>query len=138
MTESKIDILLMSPPCQPFTRQGKKLDDNDKRTKSFFYLLNEILPKLLPKSIIIENVKNFEDSRTREKLIEFLEKYGYQFEEFLLSPLDLGVPYQRSRYFLVASMEKKEFKNLKESLGNFPVLGANNLVNDDAKKQIFT
>jgi len=30
----KFDMLLMSPPCQPFTRLGMKKDMEDPRTKS--------------------------------------------------------------------------------------------------------
>ena len=32
----------MSPPCQPFTRVGKKQDNKDKRTNSFFIVLDRI------------------------------------------------------------------------------------------------
>ena len=38
------DMILMSPPCQPFTRVGNQRDENDLRTKSFYYLLDN-LPK---------------------------------------------------------------------------------------------
>lgn len=40
LDEMKIDMIVMSPPCQPFTRVGKKLDDEDIRTKSFLHLLS--------------------------------------------------------------------------------------------------
>ena len=38
------ELVMMSPPCQPFTRNGLKLDDQDARTASFFHLLNEVSP----------------------------------------------------------------------------------------------
>jgi tRNA (cytosine38-C5)-methyltransferase len=37
-------MILMSPPCQPFTRVGKKRDNEDIRTKSFLHLL-DLLPQ---------------------------------------------------------------------------------------------
>lgn len=44
MIESlSINTILMSPPCQPFTRVGKKGDCNDVRTKSFLHLLQILL-----------------------------------------------------------------------------------------------
>ncbi|XP_073857250.1 tRNA (cytosine(38)-C(5))-methyltransferase isoform X14 [Macaca fascicularis] len=60
------DMILMSPPCQPFTRIGRQGDMTDSRTNSFLYILN-ILPRLqkLPKYILLENVKGFEVSSTR-------------------------------------------------------------------------
>ncbi|KAG8573747.1 hypothetical protein GDO81_012530 [Engystomops pustulosus] len=38
------DMILMSPPCQPFTRIGLQGDVSDPRAKSFLYVL-EILPR---------------------------------------------------------------------------------------------
>ena len=32
-------LWMMSPPCQPFTRQGKKLDLKDERTSGFTHIL---------------------------------------------------------------------------------------------------
>nr|XP_019956937.1 PREDICTED: tRNA (cytosine(38)-C(5))-methyltransferase [Paralichthys olivaceus] len=37
------DMILMSPPCQPFTRIGLQGDIHDLRTKSFLYIL-DVLP----------------------------------------------------------------------------------------------
>ena len=58
----KLDILwVMSPPCQPFTRQGniKGLEDN--RTEGFKQLLNILSEtKYKPRYFALENVKNFE------------------------------------------------------------------------------
>jgi tRNA (cytosine38-C5)-methyltransferase len=54
-------IWVMSPPCQPFTRQGKQLDLNDERTKGFKQLVNILnKTKNLPEYLLLENVKNFE------------------------------------------------------------------------------
>jgi len=35
-----VDMILMSPPCQPFTRVGKQQDVDDARTKSFLHVLD--------------------------------------------------------------------------------------------------
>ncbi|XP_053429155.1 tRNA (cytosine(38)-C(5))-methyltransferase isoform X3 [Nycticebus coucang] len=81
------DMILMSPPCQPFTRIGLRGDMTDPRTNSFLYFL-DILPRLrkLPKYILLENVKGFEVSSTRDLLIQTMENCGFQYQEFLLSP----------------------------------------------------
>lgn len=42
--EWAIDLLAMSPPCQPFSRLGRQKDLNDCRTNSFVHLMN-IFPK---------------------------------------------------------------------------------------------
>ncbi|XP_027632043.1 tRNA (cytosine(38)-C(5))-methyltransferase isoform X4 [Tupaia chinensis] len=76
------DMILMSPPCQPFTRLQK-----------------------LPKYILLENVKGFEVSSSRDLLIQTIENCGFQYQEFLLSPTSLGIPNSRLRYFLIAKLQ---------------------------------
>ncbi|XP_063306850.1 tRNA (cytosine(38)-C(5))-methyltransferase isoform X1 [Pelobates fuscus] len=104
------DMILMSPPCQPFTRIGLQGDVSDPRAKSFLYFLG-ILPRLqkLPSYIILENVKGFESSVARENLIKTLQTCGYHYQEFLLSPTCLGIPNSRLRYFLIAKLQKEQF-----------------------------
>ncbi|CAO2594920.1 tRNA (cytosine(38)-C(5))-methyltransferase, partial [Lemmus lemmus] len=102
------NMILMSPPCQPFTRIGLQGDMTDPRTNSFLYIL-DILPRLqnLPKYILLENVKGFEVSSTRELLIQTMEACGFQHQEFLLSPSSLGIPNSRLRYFLIAKLQSE-------------------------------
>ncbi|XP_035298703.1 tRNA (cytosine(38)-C(5))-methyltransferase isoform X1 [Cricetulus griseus] len=102
------NMILMSPPCQPFTRIGLQGDMTDPRTNSFLYIL-DILPRLqkLPKYILLENVKGFEVSSTRGLLIQTIEACGFQHQEFLLSPSSLGIPNSRLRYFLIAKLQSE-------------------------------
>ncbi|KAL8165119.1 UNVERIFIED_CONTAM: hypothetical protein K2H54_029668 [Gekko kuhli] len=104
------DMILMSPPCQPFTRIGRQGDTSDPRTRSFLYIL-DILPRLTrrPKYILLENVKGFETSMARDELIQTLRKCGFTYQEFLLSPTCLGVPNSRLRYFLIARLQSEPF-----------------------------
>uniref|UniRef100_G3UTH9 tRNA (cytosine(38)-C(5))-methyltransferase n=2 Tax=Meleagris gallopavo TaxID=9103 RepID=G3UTH9_MELGA len=104
------DMILMSPPCQPFTRIGLQGDVSDPRTKSFLYIL-DILPRLqkLPKYLLLENVKGFESSSARNELLRTLETCGFEYQEFLLSPTCLGIPNSRLRYFLIAKLHQEPF-----------------------------
>ena len=96
-------LWLMSPPCQPFTRQGSQRDKADARAESFLRLL-DVVPSLKnkPSHLLVENVVGFETSETREALLETLDANGFEFREFILSPRMFGVPYSRPRYFCVA------------------------------------
>ncbi|XP_054478789.1 tRNA (cytosine(38)-C(5))-methyltransferase [Anoplopoma fimbria] len=99
------DMLLMSPPCQPFTRIGLQGDIADPRTKSFLYIL-DLLPRLsrLPRFILLENVKGFESSSARDRLVKTLMECGYTFQEIMVSPTSVGIPNSRLRYFLTAKL----------------------------------
>uniref|UniRef100_A0A8C1PYT3 tRNA (cytosine(38)-C(5))-methyltransferase n=1 Tax=Cyprinus carpio TaxID=7962 RepID=A0A8C1PYT3_CYPCA len=93
------DVILMSPPCQPFTRIGLQGDVADPRTKSFLYIL-ELLPRLSkrPSFILLENVKGFETSAARDALLKTLRECDYSFQEFLISPTSLGIPNSRGSF----------------------------------------
>uniref|UniRef100_A0A8C5A968 tRNA (cytosine(38)-C(5))-methyltransferase n=1 Tax=Gadus morhua TaxID=8049 RepID=A0A8C5A968_GADMO len=132
------DMILMSPPCQPFTRIGLQGDTSDPRTKSFLYIL-DLLPRLavLPRFILLENVKGFETSSARDSLLNTLRDCGYTFQEILVSPTSLGIPNSRLRYFLIAkappgsfsfetsSEVRQPYTNLWSFLGNMTNISQN-------------
>ncbi|KAK9885389.1 hypothetical protein WA026_010886 [Henosepilachna vigintioctopunctata] len=104
----RADTILMSPPCQPFTRNGLKGDMNDSRTSALMHIL-DILPKLKVSNVLIENVKGFEISNMRNVLIQVLKKCNFTFQEFLLNPMDLGIPNSRLRYYCLAKKHPQKF-----------------------------
>ncbi|XP_069368987.1 tRNA (cytosine(38)-C(5))-methyltransferase isoform X2 [Paralichthys olivaceus] len=106
------DMILMSPPCQPFTRIGLQGDIHDLRTKSFLYIL-DVLPRLhkLPRFILLENVKGFESSSARNLLVKTLMECGYTFQEIMVSPTSVGIPNSRLRYFLIAKIATKNISD---------------------------
>eukprot|EP00041_Stephanoeca_diplocostata_P025053 m.647756 g.647756 ORF g.647756 m.647756 type:complete len:381 (+) comp22659_c0_seq6:169-1311(+) len=100
------DLWTMSPPCQPFTRAGKQMDVNDARTKSFLSILDMLSSMTSkPKYLLLENVKGFESSVARTTLVTTLEACGYAYQEYLLTPEQLGIPNSRMRYYLIAVLE---------------------------------
>ncbi|KAK9682647.1 hypothetical protein RND81_10G087100 [Saponaria officinalis] len=105
-------VWLLSPPCQPYTRQGLQKDSSDARAFSFLNIL-ELIPQLshAPLMLFVENVVGFETSDTHNKMIEVLSETGYVTQEFILSPLQFGVPYSRPRYFCLAKSKPLCFKH---------------------------
>lgn len=102
------DCWTMSPPCQPYTRQGKQEASKDSRAKSFLHLLDKLLEmKVPPQLIFLENVKGFEQSDTRQIFVDTLKSINYTFKEFLLTPTDFGIPNSRLRYYMVATLDNK-------------------------------
>ena len=104
--EGAADVWTLSPPCQPFTRGGREADDEDPRSRSLISLMR-ILEELKdpPMWIVLENVKNFELSRTRTAVVRALRNqrhHRYRVRECLASPLEVGIPNHRLRYYLVA------------------------------------
>ena len=96
-------LWLLSPPCQPYTRLGKRRDHKDSRAAALLHLIS-LLPKLShpPTHLMLENVVGFETSETAQRLRHVLSSLGYDWREYHISPTDLGLPNQRLRYFLLA------------------------------------
>ena len=112
------DIFTLSPPCQPFTRQGKKGDSDDRRTDSFFHMMHIMATMSSPpRYLMVENVLGFEVSSTRQHLIQLLTGMGYSFQEFLLSPKQFGIPNSRLRYYLLAKLTPLTFSRSVSSSG---------------------
>ena len=98
------NIWTMSPPCQPFTTTdaSKQLGGLDKRNKAFTHimkLLKEVTVK--PEMIVFENVKGFENSLVHMEWMEVLKAQGYVWRQYRCSPLSLGVPMNRTRFYMV-------------------------------------
>ena len=104
------DLVHMSPPCQPFTRQGLRRDYRDRRTDSFFHLMHIIAEMRTPPTyVLMENVQGFESSHTRNEFTGILTNAGYTYQEFLLSPKQFGIPNSRLRYYLLAKKRPLDF-----------------------------
>ncbi|KAI5448389.1 tRNA (cytosine(38)-C(5))-methyltransferase 2 isoform X2 [Lathyrus oleraceus] len=96
----------------PVNLTRDKKDTGDARAFSFLQIL-ELIPFLLqpPSMLFVENVVGFETSDTHAKLIEILEKTNFITQEFILSPLQFGIPYSRPRYFCLAKRKPSSFGN---------------------------
>uniref|UniRef100_T1ITE8 DNA methyltransferase 2 n=1 Tax=Strigamia maritima TaxID=126957 RepID=T1ITE8_STRMM len=102
------DLVWMSPPCQPFTRNGLKKDKMDHRTDSFLNILENLkLIRKKPKFILLENVKGFETSETHDLLTQTLNDCGYELNEYLLCPRQFGIPNSRLRYYMIAKLSEE-------------------------------
>ena len=95
---------LLSPPCQPYSRQGLQLGARDGRSAALLHLL-DVLERAdaaaLPAFLLLENVAGFESSETRRRLHAVLAARGLATREVWASPSP-GVPSQRTRYFMLA------------------------------------
>ena len=102
LNKLKPDVIMMSPPCQPFTRVGRKLDVSDPRCASFLHLVDILSQLETVAYILMENVLGFETSEMRDLFVKALKHSNFHFREFLLSPESVDIPNSRTRYFLLA------------------------------------
>ena len=100
----------MSPPCQPFTRQGNCEGLSDNRSTAFKHLINELFLKTeyKPDYFLLENVKNFETSEANELLLNAFKSNNYIYKQFLLSPIQFNIPNSRLRFYVIAMKSSKQ------------------------------
>lgn len=110
ITSMKVDTILMSPPCQPFTRVGNKKDIADARSNALVAICEMLNQLPLIQYILMENVKGFETSQMHDFYIESLSNAGFDYQEFILSPTQIGVPNMRQRYYCLARKVQKPFR----------------------------
>ncbi|KIK66108.1 hypothetical protein GYMLUDRAFT_158268 [Collybiopsis luxurians FD-317 M1] len=118
LTSFRADLWILSPACQPYTVLNPDAKGSlDPRAKSFLHLVQNVLPELFalkthPTHMLVENVGGFESSTTRQILLSQLHSLGYTTAEFLLTPLQFGIPNSRLRYYLLAKTAPFAFSTL--------------------------
>ena len=126
---SEIDVVFGGPPCQGFSRAGKRKKDDPRNLLFSEYL--RIINEIKPRYVVMENVvglidmkffnfigideEKYEDGiTTPEILTRELKKIGYNTKYKVLNALDYGVPQRRNRVVFLA------YKN-GEKEPNFPI-----------------
>lgn len=104
LIRAEADTWVLSPPCQPFCRMGKKGDLEDPRSRAFLRVL-DLLEVLRPRRMVLENVPGFTGSEAHQRLTALLDRLGYEHRTLTLCPTRLGIPNQRPRAYVVASQE---------------------------------
>lgn len=112
------DILLAGFPCQPFSIAGEKRGFEDTRGTLFFDIARIIKVKK-PKCVVLENVKHFKnhnEGKTLQIVLNTLQELGYTTSWEVLNAKDFGVPQNRERTIIVASLNgiKFNFKKIKK------------------------
>ena len=99
------NVVVGGPPCQGFSSKGKKLGLDDPRNFLFREYLN-VVAELKPEVFVIENVRNLLSTANgwfRDRIVEEVERLGYEIDCGILNARDFGVPQSRERAFFVCS-----------------------------------
>lgn len=97
----QVDIVIGGPPCQPFSRIGKRKGKNDSRNGFPAFL--EAIRKLKPEIWMCENVKGLPEQNKEyfEELIQEFESLGYVIDYQVIHMVKYDVPQKRERLVIV-------------------------------------
>ena len=123
LKKGEADVLIGSPPCQPFSKSGywatgdvKRHDDPGSDTLMHYL---RVLRDTKPRSFLLENVKGLTYRGKNEGLEFFLDgvrevnriaRTKYDVHWATLNVADYGVPQNRERVFLIASRDGTQFE----------------------------
>jgi DNA (cytosine-5)-methyltransferase 1 len=140
--DSKIDLLLATPPCQGFSLSGKNKNleqmKNDDRNFLVFKVFDAI-DKIKPNYVLIENVPRFLNMYFPYKgdlynivdLLKLLYGSEYTVESKVLNSMNYGVPQSRKRSFIKIYKKSKawdwptetpEKLTVRDAIGHLPSL----------------
>ena len=136
-TNEKVDFLIATPPCQGMSLAGK-MDKFDKRNQLIYYAI-EIIKKIKPKYILLENVPQLLKTKIKvgndiisipEYIHKELDNYYNFANQNLVSAMDYEVPQMRKRNIFLLSRKdmnyiwqmpnKKERITLKDAIYDLP------------------
>lgn len=99
------DVICAGFPCQPFSLAGKKKGAKCPESGRLIDDVIRIANHHKPKFIILENVPNIltiAEGSFWEYLTEKFSEIGYNLEYKVISPVEVGIPQNRKRVFIVA------------------------------------
>ena len=131
-----LDILDGSPPCSSFSMAGNREKDWGKekvfregqakqRLDDLFFDYIKLAKKLQPKVVIAENVKGMLQGNAKtyvKKIKTEFEEAGYKVQLFLLNAASMGVPQKRERVFFICQRNDLNYKPLKLSFDEKPIV----------------
>lgn len=99
------DVMCAGFPCQPFSLAGKKKGATCPTSGKLIDDVIRIANYHRPKYILLENVPNvltIANGTFWEYLVESFHKIGYEIDYKVISPIDIGIPQNRKRLFIMA------------------------------------
>jgi DNA (cytosine-5)-methyltransferase 1 len=103
------DLFTGGFPCQPFSTAGLGLGELDMRGTLFHDIIRIISGKK-PEYILLENVKGFLSRKhkpTLHKILQEFENLGYKVYVELLNTKDYGIPQNRERVWIFATLNER-------------------------------
>jgi len=131
LRKGQLDLLAGCPPCQGFSTIGTR-KKNDERNDLVLEFL-KFIEKLLPKTVMMENVPGLIRDYRMDILQKRLSEMGYDCGNTptVLNAADYGVPQRRKRMILLAgrkgkinlTVKKSGYKTVRDTIATMPAPG---------------
>ena len=102
----KPDLIVGGPPCQDFSSAGHR--DESLGRADLTISFTEIVIKIKPKYVVMENVPRIQGSQVFKTVKSKLKKAGYGLTITVIDASRVGTPQARKRLVLIAALGKKD------------------------------
>lgn len=105
-------IVFGGPPCQGFSTSNQRTRSSKNEANWLFKEFIRVAKETRPDWIVFENVKGIletEGGMFVDEIVDEFQKLGYTTSLKLLKAVDFGVPQNRTRFFIVASLHGISF-----------------------------
>lgn len=140
-----IDAIVAGFPCQAFSIAGKREGFKDATRGTLFFEIVRIAEIARPSYLLLENVKgllNHDGGKTFEIILNTLDELGYDCQWQVLNSKDFGVPQNRERVFIVASVRgssrSKVFPIIRENNSTIEVVGMLDVKGKEQIRRIYS
>ena len=101
----KVDILHLSPPCQPWSPAHTTIGKNDEQNTASLFAITELLKKTRPRIVTVENTFGLERSHLNymNSMILQFTSLDYSVGWKVVNLKDYGLPQSRQRLVVIAS-----------------------------------
>jgi DNA (cytosine-5)-methyltransferase 1 len=121
-TKGEVDLLCGGPPCQGFSGYNRYRGPSDPRNSLVETFLS-FVEFLRPRIVLMENVPGMlqmEKGKTAGLLLKTLEALGYEARLGILQAGYYGLPQNRWRVFIIASVQGETLPSFPEPTHEFP------------------
>ncbi|KAI4099336.1 MAG: hypothetical protein LQ339_006011 [Xanthoria mediterranea] len=100
-----VDMLHLSPPCQPYSPAHTRPGKNDEMNEATFFAVGEIIKKSKPRVVTLENTSGLAQRRPEwmDAMVRFFTALRFSVRWRVLNLAQYGVPQARRRLVVIAS-----------------------------------
>jgi DNA (cytosine-5)-methyltransferase 1 len=99
-----VRLLAGCAPCQPFSSYNQGRDTRQDRKWPLLYQFSRLIKEIKPELVTMENVPDVTKHEVYEDFVTELRNQGYEVWSSTVACVDYGLPQQRRRHVLLASL----------------------------------
>jgi site-specific DNA-cytosine methylase len=107
IAELNPDVIVGGPPCQPFSKSGKRRGDEDPRAR-LTEAYGIIVATARPRYFVMENVPEIRTSKVFRRMKHIVRRAGYGLTEMVVNASEYGSAQNRDRFLAIGALDEPD------------------------------